>query len=268
MSISISRRNVLKSMTIGALAQAAAAQPFRRMNVGTRARRCNARPSTTLCQRRYARSASRLCPIAFSRDDAVRRRAPHGDCELSLQFVWMLPRPSCANAVSGNSASAPEYLVLLATHNHQGPIQIVKENFDYGRELAEKIFGAIKEAIRNEEGPATLLFGNGYGYFTQAQLSYPPDYEIQLLKVVVGNRTSAVLFNHPTHPQLGPRNMYGASHPGICHGGNRSPHPELHRHLRRCLRRQSIHLRAGGCRRPHFLQVTWTRVGGNCSENR
>ena len=60
-----------------------------------------------------------------------------------------------------------------------------------------------------------MLFGNGYGYFTRAQLSYTPDYEIQLLKAVVGRRTAALLFNHPTHPQLGPRNLYGASHPGF-----------------------------------------------------
>src|SRR5690242_1780930 len=73
---------------------------------------------------------------------------------------------------------APAYLVLLATHNHQGPIQIVADNFDYGRELADKIFGAIREAIAQEDGPAELLYGNGYGYFTRAQSSYPPDYEM------------------------------------------------------------------------------------------
>jgi hypothetical protein len=109
----------------------------------------------------------------------------------------------------------PAYLVLLATHNHQGPIQIAADNFDYGRELAEKIFGAIRKAIANEDGPAELLFGNGYGYFTRAQLSHPPDYEMQLLKVMRGGRVAALLFNHPTHPQLGPRKMYGASHPGF-----------------------------------------------------
>src|SRR5262249_57281221 len=43
---------------------------------------------------------------------------------------------------------APEYLVLLATHNHQSPIQIVRDNFDYGRELAEKILTAIRQAIK------------------------------------------------------------------------------------------------------------------------
>ncbi len=109
----------------------------------------------------------------------------------------------------------PAYLVLLATHNHQGPIQIAAENFDYGRELAEKIFGAIREAIGSEEGDAELLFGNGYGYFTRAQRSYPPDYELQLLKVMRRGKVAALLFNYPTHPQLGPRKLYGASHPGF-----------------------------------------------------
>jgi hypothetical protein len=30
-----------------------------------------------------------------------------------------------------------------------------------------------------------------------------------------GGRVAALLFNYPTHPQLGPRKMYGASHPGF-----------------------------------------------------
>ena len=109
----------------------------------------------------------------------------------------------------------PEYLVLLATHNHQGPIQIASENFDFGRELAEKIFNGIREAIAHEDGPAELLFGAGYAYLTRAQLSYPPDYELQMLKVMRRGKVAALLFNYPTHPQLGPRNAYGASHPGF-----------------------------------------------------
>ncbi len=109
----------------------------------------------------------------------------------------------------------PAYLLLLATHNHQGPIQIAADNFDYGRELAEKIFGAIREAIANEDGPAELLFGSGYAYLTRAQRSDPPDYELQLLKVMRGGKVAALVFNYPTHPQLGPRKMYGASHPGF-----------------------------------------------------
>ncbi len=109
----------------------------------------------------------------------------------------------------------PAYLALLATHNHQGPIQIAADNFDFGRELAEKIFGAIRAAIASEDGPADLLFGCGYANLTRAQRSYAPDYELQLLKVIRGGRVAALLFNYPTHPQLGPRKMYGASHPGF-----------------------------------------------------
>jgi len=109
----------------------------------------------------------------------------------------------------------PAYLALLATHNHQGPIQIAADNFDFGRELAEKIFGAIRAAIASEDGPADLLFGCGYANLTRAQRSYAPDYELQLLKVMRGGRVAALLFNYPTHPQLGPRKMYGASHPGF-----------------------------------------------------
>jgi hypothetical protein len=109
----------------------------------------------------------------------------------------------------------PAYLVLLATHNHQGPIQIAADNFDYGRELAEKILAGIHQAMASEDGDAELLFGNGYGYFTRAQRSYPPDYELQLLKVMRGGKVAALLFNYPTHPQLGPRKLYGASHPGF-----------------------------------------------------
>src|SRR5260370_24467404 len=68
----------------------------------------------------------------------------------------------------------PSYLVLLATHNHQGPIQIAAENFDYGRELAEKIFAAMREPISNEDGPVDVLFGNAYGALPRAELSQPP----------------------------------------------------------------------------------------------
>jgi hypothetical protein len=123
--------------------------------------------------------------------------------------------PILRERVESELGIPPAYLVLLATHNHQGPIQIASDNFDYGRELAEKIFGAIREAISGEKGDSELLFGNGYGYFTRAQRSYPPDYELQLLKVMRGGRVAALLFNYPTHPQLGPRKLYGASHPGF-----------------------------------------------------
>lgn len=104
-------------------------------------------------------------------------------------------------------------LVLLATHNHQGPIQIVPDNFDYGRWLAEKIFEMIREAIAREDGPVTVHFGWGQGYFIRASGNAPADYEVQVLKVLKGNKPVALLFNHPTHPLTGPEG-YGPSHPG------------------------------------------------------
>ncbi|MBV8816953.1 MAG: hypothetical protein JO022_01280, partial [Acidobacteriaceae bacterium] len=213
----VARRDALKWMAggVGLIADSLAAQsPFRRMNVGTgRADVTPDRPR--LCAsgdkpdppRAYAPLISRVMTLF----DGQRRMAIVNYPFNCLDVATPLLRERCEREL----AIGPEYLVLLATHNHQGPIQIVRENFDYGRELADKIFDAIRQAIRNEEGPATLLFGNGYGYFTVTQLSAPPDYEIQLLKAQVGSRTVALLFNHPTHPQLGPRNLYGASHPGF-----------------------------------------------------
>src|SRR5439155_22479569 len=105
----------------------------------------------------------------------------------------------------------PAYLVLLGTHNHQAPIQIVPDNFEYGRWLAEKIFGVIKEAIAKENGPVDLHFGYGHGYFIRASGSAHSDYEVQLLRVSRGGKPVAFLFNHPTHPNEGPPG-YGASH--------------------------------------------------------
>ena len=214
----IGRRDLLKYAAGGmaAAAQAALGQQatFQRMNVGTgrvdvtpdRPRVCASgdKPDPPVA---YARLISR-CMTLF---DGRRRMAFVNYPFNCLDVATPILRERCESELH----IPPECLVLLATHNHQGPIQIISDNFDYGRELADKIFGAIRQAIANEQGPATLLFGNGYGYFTRSQMSAPPDYEIQLLKAQVGDRTVAMLFNHPTHPQLGPRNMYGASHPGF-----------------------------------------------------
>ncbi|HUT52483.1 MAG TPA: hypothetical protein VM658_03745 [bacterium] len=71
---------------------------------------------------------------------------------------------------------SPEYLVLLATHNHAAPIQIVPDNFDYGRWLAERIFALIKEAIQNEQGPVKLMYGAGVGDYLIADPRYPDVY--------------------------------------------------------------------------------------------
>ncbi len=208
----MTRRDLLKYAA--PFAASLQAQTFRRLNVGTgrvdvtpdRPRMCASgdKPDPPVA---YARLISR-CMTLY---DGRRRMAIVNYPFNCLDVATPILRERCESELG----IPPEFLVLLATHNHQGPIQIIADNFDYGRELAEKIFGAIREAIRNEQGPATLLFGNGYGYFTRSQMSAPPDYEIQLLKAQVDGRTVAMLFNHPTHPQLGPRNMYGASHPGF-----------------------------------------------------
>jgi neutral ceramidase len=188
--------------------------PFRRMNLGTA--RVDLTPDKPrVCAsgdkpdppRAYAPLLSR-CMTLF---DGARRMAIINYPFNGLDVATPILRERCENELG----ITPEYLVLLSTHNHQSPIQIVRDNFDYGREIAAKMFDAIRQAIKNEQGPADLLFGNSAGYFTRSQLSHPPDYEIQLLKVVVSGRTVALLFNHPTHPQLGPRNMYGPSHPGF-----------------------------------------------------
>jgi hypothetical protein len=121
--------------------------------------------------------------------------------------------PLLRERVEAELGIPPAQLVLLATHNHQGPIQIVPDNFDYGRWLAEKIFEMIREAISREDGPVTVHFGCGHGYFIRASGSAPADYEVQVLKVVKGNKPVALLFNHPTHPLSGPEG-YGPSHPG------------------------------------------------------
>ncbi len=211
---SVARRDFLKAAAAVMGGAAAGQTASQRMNIGTarvdvtpdRPRVCASgdRPDPP---RAYAPLISR-CMTLF---DGARRMAIVNYPFNCLDVATPILRERCERELG----IGPEYLVLLATHNHQSPIQIVRDNFDYGRELAEKIFGMIRQAMRNEEGPADLLFGSGYGYFTRSQLSFPPDYEIQLLKAVVGRRTVALLFNHPTHPQLGPRNMYGASHPGF-----------------------------------------------------
>src|SRR5579872_5405139 len=108
----------------------------------------------------------------------------------------------------------PAYLVLLATHNHQVPMQIIASNFDYGEWLAEKIFGAIQQAIAKEDGPVEMHFGFGHQYGIRASGATHTDYEVQMLKVTKGAKTVALLFNHPTHPVRGPDPYYGPSHPG------------------------------------------------------
>lgn len=109
----------------------------------------------------------------------------------------------------------PAQLILLATHNHSGPIQINPNNFEYGRWLADQIFNLIKEAIGSEKGPVTLNFGFGNGYFViDGNGNAPVDYEIQVLKVVHKNKTMAILFNQPTHPTQASSTKVEPGHPG------------------------------------------------------
>ena len=108
----------------------------------------------------------------------------------------------------------PSHLILMATHNHAAPIQICPENFAYGRALADKIFNVIKEAIANEQRPAKVSLGQGYNYHVRSVGNAPTDYEIHLLKVTAGDKTLAVLFNHPTHPLQSSRTHIDPGHPG------------------------------------------------------
>lgn len=108
----------------------------------------------------------------------------------------------------------PSRLILLATHNHNAPIQIVPDNFDYGRLLADKIFTLIQEAISAERGPVRLLFGSGHADFVKASGNAEVDTEVQVLEVVHGEKPLAVLFNHGTHPKQASEKKVGAGHPG------------------------------------------------------
>lgn len=105
-------------------------------------------------------------------------------------------------------------LILLATHNHNAPIQIVPENFTYGRWLADRLFSLIQEAIGKEVGPVQVLFGFGYGYFIAASGNAPADYEIQMLKVMHADKPMAMLFSHGAHPFQATEAKIGPGHPG------------------------------------------------------
>ena len=108
----------------------------------------------------------------------------------------------------------PEQLILLATHNHNAPIQINPGNFDYGEWLANRMFDLIEEAIANERGPVTVELGSGNGYFITSTGGAPVDYEIQLLKVMDGTDPVAFFFTHGTHPLQAARKKIEPGHPG------------------------------------------------------
>ena len=107
-----------------------------------------------------------------------------------------------------------ERLVLLATHNHNAPIQINPDNFEYGRWLADRMFKLIQEAMENEVGPVRVLYGFGDGYFITSRGNAPTDYEIQVLKVMHGEKPLALLFTHGTHPAQASQRKIGVGHPG------------------------------------------------------
>lgn len=127
-----------------------------------------------------------------------------------LDVATPILRKRCRDELGIDAA----HLILLATHNHAAPIQIVPENFAYGRKLADQIFGLIQEAIAGERGPARVLVGSGQGFFVQSYGHAPTDYEIQVLKVTVDDKPLAVLFNHPTHPLQSSRVRIDVGHPG------------------------------------------------------
>ncbi len=106
------------------------------------------------------------------------------------------------------------HLILLATHNHSAPIQIVPDNFQYGHWLADRLFELIQKAIAAERGPVKVELGVGNGYFIFSRGGAPVDYEIQVLKVSQGDQPIALLFNHPAHPAQASANLIGPGHPG------------------------------------------------------
>ena len=144
------------------------------------------------------------------------------DGEASLVFVTYdincldVATPLLRAQVQAELGIPPSRLVLLATHNHQAPIQIATTNFDYGRWLAERLFHLIQEAVAAKSAPARLEFGWGhcYGLYSRWE-SAPVDYEVQVLKVSVQEKTVAILFNQPASPERsGNQDLYHTGHPG------------------------------------------------------
>jgi neutral ceramidase len=118
---------------------------------------------------------------------------------------------------------APAFLIMMATHNHAAPIQIVPKNFDYGRWLADRIFLLIQEAIKNESGPVRVYFGTKPGDFIRSDARYPQVYglalkpidnEVELLKVTQGDKVKALLVSQATHPALQTFSKIDPGHPG------------------------------------------------------
>ncbi|GMW00601.1 MAG: hypothetical protein AMXMBFR84_17380 [Candidatus Hydrogenedentota bacterium] len=108
----------------------------------------------------------------------------------------------------------PSHLALLATHNHNAPIQIAHDNFGYGRWLADSLFDSIQEAIADAQGPVTLSYGVGDFPWIRCVGNCGLDTEVQVLRVSKGGDLVAVVFNHPVHPLLGASHVIEPGHPG------------------------------------------------------
>lgn len=122
-------------------------------------------------------------------------------------------------------AIPPSHFVPLATHNHNAPIQIVPDNFDYGHWLADTIFEMIEEAIANEAGPVELKFGAGAADWVRSVGNCPSDYELQVLAAYRDGVPLAVLFTHPTHPLMGAPYSIEPGHPGYACDALEAMHP-------------------------------------------
>jgi neutral ceramidase len=88
-----------------------------------------------------------------------------------LDVATPILRERCANELGIPAGQ----LLLLATHNHNAPIQIVPDNFDYGRWLADTLLQLIRDALRNESGPVTVEFASTHGEFVWAVGNAPAD---------------------------------------------------------------------------------------------
>jgi len=108
----------------------------------------------------------------------------------------------------------PAYLVLLATHNHQGPIQIAADNFDYGRELAEKIFAAFIKPWPAKTATRSCFSAMATG--TSRERSAV----IARLRAAIAQgdarrQGGGAAVQLSDAPAARPRKLYGASHPGF-----------------------------------------------------